>query len=262
VAVREAEQVDYRELVERVGDMIYTLDVAGRFKYINSAGLRVLGYEREEILGRHFQDVLEPDSARVAREHFERGLEGSESTPFFEVQAISKGGKRIDLEIRAGSLYRDGELIGRQGVARDISELKRLQAEVADKSERLALLEDQARIAMDLYRRIADITLSAPTDPAGSERALRSVQSSLAMATADKLGLAARDVEVIELLARGCSNAEIGQRIHLSPNTVKDRVSKLMRILGARSRTEVVARAAGHGLIGDAPLNGGRPAPR
>jgi PAS domain S-box-containing protein len=249
VSVREAERVDYRELVERVGDMIYAIDLAGRLTYMNSAGLRLLGYEREEIAGRHFRDLLTADGGRVALEHFQRGLRGSESTPFFEVQAVSKGGKRIDLEVRAGSLYRDGELIGRQGVGRDISELKRLQAEVADKSERLTLLEEQARIAMDLYRRIADITLGAPMDPAGSERALREVQSSLAVAAAEKLGLGARDVEVLELLACGCSNAEIGQRIHLSPNTVKDRVSKLMRILDARTRTEVVARAASRGLI-------------
>jgi DNA-binding NarL/FixJ family response regulator len=37
--------------------------------------------------------------------------------------------------------------------------------------------------------------------------------------------------------------------VHLSPNTVKDRVSKLMRILDARSRAEVVAQAARRGLI-------------
>jgi len=37
--------------------------------------------------------------------------------------------------------------------------------------------------------------------------------------------------------------------LHLSPSTVKDRVSKLMRALGARSRAEVVAVATRKGLI-------------
>lgn len=36
-------------------------------------------------------------------------------------------------------MHRDGELVGRQGIARDITELKRLQAEVSEKSERLGL---------------------------------------------------------------------------------------------------------------------------
>jgi PAS domain S-box-containing protein len=240
---------DYRELVERAGDMIYTLDLAGAFTYINAAGLGMLGYTADELIGRHFGEVLTPASADTALEHFQRGIEGTESTPFFEVQAVRKDGVIVDVEIRAGNLYRDGEMIGRQGVARDISTLKHLQAEVAEKSQRLTLLADQARSAMDLYRRIAELTLEAPTDPEATGRALRDVEGTLARVAAQKLGLDAQDVEILQLLGAGHSNREIGERVHLSPNTVKDRVSKLMRILGGRSRAEVVAQAARRGLM-------------
>jgi PAS domain S-box-containing protein len=246
------EKPDYEDLVEGLGDMIYTLDLEGRFTYINSAGLSLLGYRPEEILGRHFTEVLTPSAARVAREHFERGVAGTESTPFFEVQAVRSDGAIVDVEVRAGSLYRRSRLIGRQGVARDISALKQLQAEVKEKSERLALLEDQARTAMDLYRRIADLTLNAPQDPDGTDRALRAVEGSLARATAERLGLGAQDLEIIELLAEGRSNPEIARRVHLSPHTIKDRVAKLMGVFEARTRVEVVAKAAQHGLIGAA----------
>jgi PAS domain S-box-containing protein len=244
------EQPDYGDLVEGLGDMVYTLDLNGRFTYINSAGLSLLGYRANEVLGHHFTEVLTPAGARVAREHFERGVAGTEATPFFEVQAVRSDGSTVDLEVRAGSLRRHERLIGRQGVARDISALKQLQAEVAEKSQRLALLEDQARTAMDLYRRIADLTLSAPSDPKGTERALRTVEDSLARATAERMGLGSQDLEIIELLAAGCSNPEIARRVHLSPHTVKDRVAKLMGIFDARTRVEVVAQAARHGLIG------------
>jgi PAS domain S-box-containing protein len=244
------EKPDYEDLVEGLGDMIYTLDLNGRFTYINSAGLSLLGYSPEEILGRHFTEVLTPASARIAREHFERGLAGTETTPFFEVQGVRSDGEMIDIEIRAGSLYRGDRLIGRQGVARDISALKQLQAEVTEKSERLALLEDQARTAMDLYRRIADLTLNAPQDPNGTERALRTVEGSLARATAEQMGLGGQDLEIIELLAAGRSNPEIARLIHLSPHTVKDRVAKLMGVFQAHTRVEVVAKAARQGLIG------------
>src|SRR3954454_2668280 len=117
---------DYRELLERVGDMIYTLDLDGRFTYVNSAGRAMLGYEPEELIGSHFRDLLDPASAHVATEHFQRGVAGTEGTPFFEVRVARKDGSLIDVEVRAGSLYRDGELVGRQGVARDISTLKGL----------------------------------------------------------------------------------------------------------------------------------------
>jgi PAS domain S-box-containing protein len=203
------EKPDYESLIEDLGDMVYTLDLDGRFTYINSAGLSLLGYRAPEILGRHFAEVLTPASAKVAREHFERGIAGTETTPFFEVQAVRSDGSVADVEIRAGGLYRGERLIGRQGVARDISALKALQAEVAEKSQRLALLEDQARTAMDLYRRIADLTLSAPSDPEGTERTLRTVEGSLVRATAERMGLGSQDLEIIEMLAAGCSNREI-----------------------------------------------------
>ena len=251
------QEPDYRELIERLGDMIYTLDLAGRFTYVNSAGLSLLGFDRADILGRHFSDLLTPGSALVAQEHFSRGLDGTETTPFFEVKVTRKDGAVVDVEIRAGSLYRDGELVGRQGVARDISALKALQADVVDKSQRLALLEDQARIAMDLYRRIADLTLGAGVDPQGAERALRRVEGTLAQEAAEQLGLDAQDVEIARLLAQGRSNREIGEQVHLSPNTIKDRVGKLMRVLGARSRAEVVAQAVSQGL-----LSAGKPSVR
>lgn len=244
------EKPDYEGLVEGLGDMIYTLDLDGRFTYINSAGLAMLGYEPHEILGRHFTEVLTPASARIAREHFERGLAGTETTPFFEVQAVRSDGTNIDIEIRAGSLLRGDQLVGRQGVARDISALKQLQAEVTEKSERLALLEDQARTAMDIYRRIADLTLSAPSDPTATDRALRTIEGSLTRATAERMGLSRQDLEIIELLADGCSNPEIARRVHLSPHTVKDRVAKLMTAFDAHTRVEVVAKAARRGLIG------------
>jgi PAS domain S-box-containing protein len=240
---------DYGELVEAAGDMIYTLDLSGAFTYMNVAGLAILGYEADELIGRHFSEVLTAASSELALEHFQRGIEGSESTPFFEVQAVRKDGTLVDMEIRAGNLYRDGEMVGRQGIARDIGTLKQLQAEVAEKSQRLTLLADQARSAMDLYRRIAELTLEAPSDPEATGRALRDVEGTLARVAAQKLGLDAQDVEIIQLLGAGRSNREIGEAVHLSANTVKDRVSKLMRVLGGRSRAEVVAQAARRGLM-------------
>src|SRR4030088_1236837 len=118
------EKPDYEDLVEGLGDMIYTLDLGGRFTYINSAGLSLFGYSPDQILGRHFTEVLTPASARLALEHFERGITGTETTPFFEVQAVRSDDTLVDIEVRAGSLYRDERLVGRQGVARDISALK------------------------------------------------------------------------------------------------------------------------------------------
>ena len=62
------EKPDYEDLVEGLGDMVYTLDLDGRFTYINSAGLSLLGYRANEILGRHFAGVLLHSPSVRARE--------------------------------------------------------------------------------------------------------------------------------------------------------------------------------------------------
>ena len=56
------------------------------------------------------------------------------------------------------------------------------------------------------------------------------------------------DASVLELVALGLPDREIGRRIHLSPHTVKKRIEHLRAELGVRNRTELAAWAGRHGL--------------
>ena len=243
---------DYRQLIESAGDAIYTLDLDGRFTFVNGAFLRSLGHaehDADALLGHHFVEILTPEAAAVAAQHFAAGIDGAAVTPFFEVQVVRTDGSVIDLEVRAGDLVEDGRRIGRQGIARDISELKRLHGTVAEKSQRLALIEEHARLASDLYRRIAALTLAPPPAPPGTGDALEGLRRSVRIAAATDAGISGTDLRILELLAGGRSNREISVDVHLSPHTVKDHVGKLMRLLGCRARTELAAEAARRGLI-------------
>jgi PAS domain S-box-containing protein len=244
---------DYRALVAAAGDVIYTLDLEGRFTSINPAATRLFEYSEAEMLGRDFIDFLTPESAEIARQHFQQGLSGTENTPYFDVDARSKSGRIVHLEIRAGSLHQSGVRVGRQGIARDISEIRALQTQVAEKSARLALLEERARIAMSLYARIAGLARDDAGDGASPEQALRQVQDAVVRASAEKLGLTGFDLRIIELLTKGRSNREIAEAVHRSPHTVKDHVKKIMQRLGATRRAELVAAALGLGLIPSEP---------
>ena len=61
--------------------------------------------------------------------------------------------------------------------------------------------------------------------------------------------LTPRELEVLELVARGLSNAEIGQHIHVSPATAKTHVGRILTKVGARDRAQLVVAAYEAGLV-------------
>ena len=62
-------------------------------------------------------------------------------------------------------------------------------------------------------------------------------------------GLTDREKEILILVSKGCSNTEIGDILHLSPNTVKNHLKNLFESLGAADRAEAVAIGIRRGLI-------------
>lgn len=64
------------------------------------------------------------------------------------------------------------------------------------------------------------------------------------------VGLTARETEVLELLAKGCSNDEIGAQLYMSAGTVKKRVSSIMQKLGLDNRVKLAVYAIQHGYAG------------
>ncbi|NNJ12536.1 response regulator transcription factor [Chloroflexales bacterium ZM16-3] len=60
--------------------------------------------------------------------------------------------------------------------------------------------------------------------------------------------LTVREVDVLHLVARGFSNADIAARLHLSEGTVRNHVSAILAKLGVADRTQAAVTAIQHGL--------------
>jgi diguanylate cyclase (GGDEF)-like protein/PAS domain S-box-containing protein len=117
-SLRESEE-KYRMLVEQASDGIFLADPEGRYVEVNSAGCKLSGYTREEILQLRMQDIVRvlPDNPL----HFKELLKGK--TLITEREMIRKDGAVICVEISARQLP-DGNL---QGIVRDITERKRAE---------------------------------------------------------------------------------------------------------------------------------------
>jgi PAS domain S-box-containing protein len=65
--------------------------------------------------------------------------------------------------------------------------------------------------------------------------------------------LSKREREVVGMVARGATSAEIASALHITHNTVRKHVNSAMRKVGARSRAHLIAK-----VLADAPREGGR----
>lgn len=68
-------------------------------------------------------------------------------------------------------------------------------------------------------------------------------------ATDPSQGLSPREIEVLQLLARGRSTNEIAEALYVSVNTVRNHVNNVMRKLDVHSRLEAVSEGVKLGLI-------------
>ena len=95
--------------------------------------------------------------------------------------------------------------------------------------------EGEALLAPSVTRRLIAHFTEADRVPRGTPRGLDE--------------LTEREREVLSLVARGLSNAELAETLHVSLPTVKSHVSRILTKLGARDRTQLVVLAYESGLV-------------
>ena len=123
--IRQSEE-RFRALGENAPDIIYTLDAAGAFSYINPAWENILGYKKGEVIGRYFIDfVRREDISRFERYLGQVKNDKETVTGFTGVLLTRDGGERLFNISCSPNLGPTGEVIGAIGTIKDITELER-----------------------------------------------------------------------------------------------------------------------------------------
>ncbi len=129
-ALRQSKE-KYKELFENANDIIYTTDLDGKFISVNHAGLRTLGYSLEEILNYDLTKIVHPDYLDICLNYFNQKLTGSrQTTGPYELLAVTKDGRKIWIEVSTRLIREAGIPIGLQGIARDVSDRKRMMESI------------------------------------------------------------------------------------------------------------------------------------
>ncbi len=127
-SLRESEQ-RYRELFESANDIVYTHDMEGHYTSLNRAGERITGYTRDEARSLDFATVVVPEDVELVKAML-AGKRAGERQTTYEITIVGKSGKRLPLELSTQVLCRDGKPVEVLGIARDVSERKRLEEQL------------------------------------------------------------------------------------------------------------------------------------
>src|SRR3954453_11154211 len=134
-ALRESEE-RFRGTFENAGVGMADCDVRGRFLRVNRKLCEILGYTREELLRKAWQDITHPDDLAASLEQFLPLLRGERPGYSLEKRYARRDGSPVWIDL-AVSLRRDAA--GRPAyciaIVQDISRRKRLEAELREAKE-------------------------------------------------------------------------------------------------------------------------------
>jgi PAS domain S-box-containing protein len=126
-ALRASEQ-KYRDLVETAHEVIWCVDAAGRFTFVNRAVWKQLGYEPEELVGRSFADFISIRQRERTLDLFAHAEPG-ETRLGYEVELLRKDGGVVVVDVNAVVLRdADANAVGASGTFVDITDRKRAEA--------------------------------------------------------------------------------------------------------------------------------------
>ena len=118
-----------RELFENAKDIIFTLDLEGNFTSINNSAVEVMGWSKSEALGINLKTLVAPEHLSLCRQMMQRIL-NDEPLQQFEINLIRKDGQKVLLEVSARLIQSEGTKKEVQGIARDVTERRRLESVV------------------------------------------------------------------------------------------------------------------------------------
>jgi PAS domain S-box-containing protein len=162
----KASEERYRDLFENANDGIYILDRAGRIVSFNRKAEEITGYTLEEVRGQSYTLFLPPGPERKkARRAFLKNMRGQPDKT--ELTIIRKDGREVILELSTRPIWQGGQIVGIQGIGRDITERKELERL---KSDFISTVSHELRTPLTSIKGYVDLVLAGDVGPLTPEQ--------------------------------------------------------------------------------------------
>ncbi|MDZ7832400.1 MAG: PAS domain S-box protein [Desulfobacterales bacterium] len=125
-----ASEEKYRTILDSIEDGYFEVDTAGNFTFFNDSACRILGYSSAELMGMNFRELTDKNNTEKVFQAFNQVFTTGASIKTFDWALIRKDGEKCYVDTSV-SLMRDanGKAIGFRGVARDVTDRKKAEAE-------------------------------------------------------------------------------------------------------------------------------------
>lgn len=146
-ALRKSEQ-RYRDLYDNAPDMYHSLDINGIIIECNETEARMLGYKKEEIIGRPVTDFFTEESMRLFKKDFPR-LNEENKLINIEREFVRKDGTTFPAMLNVFSEYdENGKFVRARTISRDITILKQAENALRDSEKKYRNLVDNALVGI------------------------------------------------------------------------------------------------------------------
>lgn len=146
ISLKDSE-AKYRDLFENADDPMYTMDMNGTFLSMNNVGLNALGATKDEIIGSNISEWLTPQSMEIARKRLKEYADGLHMGPMV-YEMVRKDGEHLWVEIKNRFIWDGGRITGTHGIARDVTEKKKMEQELKESEAKYRDLFENANDPM------------------------------------------------------------------------------------------------------------------
>ena len=138
----------YRLAVDQANDIIFNIDLSGRFTFVNPTACLLTQYREEELIGMHYLQLIR-DTEREAAERFytDQVVRRVPST-YYEYPVVKKDGEALWLGQYVQLILEANRPVSIQAIARDISQRRRAEEDLRTSEERLRAVVSNAPIIL------------------------------------------------------------------------------------------------------------------